>query len=110
MSLSSTRSMLYRQTDEALKALLAALDVIDAASSTLTETEEAIFELAGGSHDNDPSEPLLAELGEEARTIDLRLALGVVHAWLTKRNGLSTWHSESDLSEVNPDGLRAALG
>jgi hypothetical protein len=69
---------LRRQCDEALEPLLGVLDVIDAASSTLTEAENAIWELAGGSMDSDPNGQLLAELGEETRTIDLRLALGVV--------------------------------
>jgi hypothetical protein len=93
------------QCDEALEALLGVLDVIDAASSTLTEVENAIHEMAGGDT-HDPRYPLPAE---ETRAVDLRVALGVVNAWLTKRNDLSTWHSESDLSEVDPDGLRAAL-
>jgi hypothetical protein len=100
---------LQRQGDESLEALLGAFDVIDAASSRLAETENAIFELAGGSRDSDPSEPLLAELADETRTVDLRLALGVVHAWLTRRNNLSTWLSDSDLADVDPGGLRAAL-
>jgi hypothetical protein len=103
-------SELRRRNDEVLEALLGALDVIDAASSTLTETENRIYELACESMNKDPNEHVLAELGDETRTVDLRLALGVVNAWLTKRNDLSTWLSDSDLSEVNPDGLRAALG
>jgi hypothetical protein len=104
------RLELRHQTGEALEALLGALDVIDAASSTLTETENAIYELACGSKDADPNEHVLADLAEETRTVDLRLALGVVQAWLTKRNGLSTMlSSESDLAEVDPDDLRAAL-
>jgi|SRR5947199_10261695 len=98
-----------RRNDEALEALLGALDVIDTASMVLTQAENAIHELAGGSMNSDPNEQLLADLGDETKTEDLRLALGVVNAWLIKRNGLSTWLSESDLADVDPDGLRAAL-
>jgi hypothetical protein len=87
-----------------------ALDVIDTASVALTQAENAIHELAGGSQDSDPSESLLAELADETHAADLRLALGVVNSWLVKRNHVGTWFSDSDLAEVDPDGLRAALG
>jgi hypothetical protein len=101
---------LRRQSDEALEALLGALNVIDAASSTLFEVENAIHELACDSRDSDPNEPLLAELADETHAEDLRLTLGVVNAWLVKRNHAGTWFSDSDLADVDPDGLRAALG
>jgi hypothetical protein len=56
-------SELRRRNDEALEQLLRALDVIDTASSTLTEVENGIYELAGGYRDSDPDEQLLGRAG-----------------------------------------------
>lgn len=81
-----TVEALRRRCDEALEPLLRALDVIDTASSTLTEVENAIHKLAGGDS-YDRRYPLLAD---ETHAEDLRLALSVIHAWLTRRNNLST--------------------
>jgi hypothetical protein len=75
-----TVEALRRQCDEALEALLEALDPVYDACSTLSEVENAIHELAGGDT-HDPRYPLLAE---ETRVGDLQLALYALQAHLVE--------------------------
>jgi hypothetical protein len=91
------------QTDEALEPLLGAIDAVYDACSTLTEVENAVLELAGGStHDE-----RYLFLEDQTRVADLRIALYAVQARVVERHRSRV---PPDLADISPDELREALG
>jgi hypothetical protein len=93
---------LRRQCDEALAALLEAIESVYDACETLTEAEEAVLELAGG----DTFDPRYESLADETRVADLRIALYAVQARLVERHRSSV---PAELADYSAEELRAAL-